>query len=135
MLINTFTFAQSSRCECQHGLWSHILWSRAEWAQTNEPFFCWLANIENSGWSKFFYELIRRQSETVDFSDEQTSTAHFLFHEIIIIFINKTSSCIYIYIFIERCLLLANVYYSMFLLEKKDNNQILIEKYNSNWFS
>jgi len=67
----------------------------------------------------FFYELIRRQSETVDFSDEQTYTACFLFHEVII----KTTSYIYIDIFIERCLLLANVYYSMFLLEKKDNNQ------------
>jgi hypothetical protein len=43
-----------------------------------------------------FYELIRRQSETVDLSDEQTSTAHFLFHEIISI---KTSSCIDIYIY------------------------------------
>jgi hypothetical protein len=32
-----------------------------------------------------------------------------------------------VYIFIEGCLLLANVYYSMFPLEKKDNNQALLE--------
>ena len=57
MLINTFVFAQSSQCECQHEARSHVLWSRAEWTQTNESFAFLasrLANVVVSGWSRFF---------------------------------------------------------------------------------